>query len=378
MLLSSFYGVGILQRHAYIDALRGYAILGVVMVHASQSFPGLHWAYKAFTNQGQRGVQLFFVASAFTLALSWHARNDGPIPFFIRRFFRIAPMFWLAIVFFVALNGLAPSHSAPNGIGWPHILATAAFLHGWHPETINSVVPGGWSIAVEVTFYLLFPFAIFLLRSWRSTVLAVVFSFVIARLLNPLPASWWPDEERYLVETFAYLWFPNQLLAFLVGILVFHLSRELNGKIPRLFLEAGVLLCVALVLQAPFGLRFKGFYELLFGGITLCLALGAGGWLATRPVRWLGTISYSGYLWHFAILGTLSALGLSSELVSNPVPPGPSFLIFFATLLAMTAAMSALTYRHVETRGIELGRTLADKFAQAHARATKVKEVDVG
>ena len=36
-------------------------------------------------------------------------------------------------------------------------LSTAFFLHGLHPEAINSVIPGGWSIAVEMTFYLFFP-----------------------------------------------------------------------------------------------------------------------------------------------------------------------------------------------------------------------------
>src|SRR5579872_2655088 len=89
----------------YIDALRGYAILMVIAVHTSQAFPDLPIElFKVFA-QGARGVQLFFVTSALTLSMSWVARNEGASEFYTRRIFRIAPMFWVAIIFFVWLNG---------------------------------------------------------------------------------------------------------------------------------------------------------------------------------------------------------------------------------------------------------------------------------
>jgi len=49
---------------------------------------------------------------------------------------RIAPMFWLAIPFFLLLTG----KGAP---AW-EVATTALFVHGFHPQTVNSVVPGGW------------------------------------------------------------------------------------------------------------------------------------------------------------------------------------------------------------------------------------------
>lgn len=359
-----------MQRYAYIDALRGYAILGVIMVHAAQMVPGLEWPFLPFASAGARGVQLFFVASALTLMMSWHARNDGAIPFFVRRFFRIAPMFWLAIVFFVGLDGFAPRYWAPNGIGWLHVFATAAFLHGWHPATITSVVPGGWSIAVEMTFYLIFPLLMLLLRSWWSTVLAILLSVVLARLLSPLPASWFPDQAPYLNGAFVFLWFPNELPVFLVGILVFHLSRDVRGRLPMVTFEVGAAIGVALILLAPFVSIPRQpllVYALMFGAVALCLSQGAGRWLIGFPIRWLGTISYSGYLWHFAILGILSALqervGINPFGINDPVHSWPYFLFFFAMLLGMTAALSALTYRYVEKWGIAFGRNLAAKLS---------------
>ena len=50
-----------------------------------QYFDDLPGAVRTLADQGARGVQLFFVASAITLCMSWEARRDGAIPFYIRR-----------------------------------------------------------------------------------------------------------------------------------------------------------------------------------------------------------------------------------------------------------------------------------------------------
>ena len=129
----------------------------VIAVHTSQAFSDLPNSLSKILSQGARGVQLFFVTSALTLSLSWVARNESAANFYTRRFFRIAPMFSIAIVFFLWLNGTAASIYAPEGIGVRQVLMTVLFVHGFWPDTITSVVPGGWSVADEVIFYALFP-----------------------------------------------------------------------------------------------------------------------------------------------------------------------------------------------------------------------------
>src|SRR5262245_32766165 len=79
-----------MPRYAYIDALRGYAILGVISVHTSGAVPHLGGRLRDLATSGQYGVHLFFVVSALTLVMSWHARSDGTYRFYIRRLFRIA------------------------------------------------------------------------------------------------------------------------------------------------------------------------------------------------------------------------------------------------------------------------------------------------
>jgi peptidoglycan/LPS O-acetylase OafA/YrhL len=79
----------------------------VIAVHASQYFSDLSPGVLALANQGARGVQLFFVASAMTLLMSWNARGDGAGAFYIRRFFRIAPMFYISVPIFLILHRCA-------------------------------------------------------------------------------------------------------------------------------------------------------------------------------------------------------------------------------------------------------------------------------
>jgi peptidoglycan/LPS O-acetylase OafA/YrhL len=83
----------------FIDALRGYAILGVLMVHSGGFVSASSPFLTNFMALGKSGVQLFYIASALTLCMSWEFRKKHeayPVRnFFIRRFFRIAPMFYV-------------------------------------------------------------------------------------------------------------------------------------------------------------------------------------------------------------------------------------------------------------------------------------------
>ncbi len=355
-----------MERYDYIDALRGYAILGVIAAHVSQQVPGLEWPFRALADQGARGVQLFFVVSALTLASSWHQRKDGTGPFFLRRFCRIAPMFWLAILVFLVLDGFAPRWWAPGGIGWPEVVETIFFVHGWHPQSINSVVPGGWSIAVETAFYLVFPLMMLFIRSWWAAALAFLACYFALRLLNPIAFNLWPEQPQNLRAEFVFLWLPNQVQAFLAGLLVFHLSRRLAGCIPRYALETAIASTIALLLAAPFlpvrPSLVVPFYATLFGVIALALSLGAGGWLIGRPIQWIGTISYSGYFWHFGIIGALQALavryGFNPLDLSNP-SHGIAHAIFLFLLIAPISLLGAsLTYHFVEKPWIAIGKAV--------------------
>jgi peptidoglycan/LPS O-acetylase OafA/YrhL len=365
------------QHLAYIDALRGYAILGVIAVHASIAVRNLEWATRLIAEQGARGVQLFFVVSALTLMLSWRERGDGVLPFYVRRVFRIGPMFWLMCAFFIAVevSQVPMKFWPPLAISWPNILATATFTHGLFPQTFRSIVPGGWSIADEMTFYVLLPLLILTLRSWRTTLLWIFAAACLSMLLAALAhfGELFPSLDRETVEQFVFLSFPNQFVAFLAGILVFHLLRAFPCPAPRSALRAGLVVSVAVMVAIPFladALRVElahtiyvlpMVYALPFALCTWCLAKGGGGLLVNRVTRYIGKVSYSAYFWHFPALGLLDHYGLSS--FGTAVPGWVHFLAIFVGAVVLTVGISSLTYRLVEEPMIQVGRQLATSIA---------------
>jgi peptidoglycan/LPS O-acetylase OafA/YrhL len=90
-----------IKKLDYIDAVRGVAVLLVILVHTLTFLDrgGLNSIFRIGVEQGRMGVQLFYMASAFTLfySLAYRSKEESfsSVKFFIRRFFRIAPMFLL-------------------------------------------------------------------------------------------------------------------------------------------------------------------------------------------------------------------------------------------------------------------------------------------
>jgi exopolysaccharide production protein ExoZ len=294
-----------------------------------------------------------------TLMTSWSRSNDGTAPFFVRRLFRIAPMFWLALIFYV-----------PPDAAWWKIAMTATFTHGLHPETIyTEIVPGGWSIADEALFYLLFPVVAATITSWRRAACLLAASLVISiaaeRYLFTAIEYAFPNLDSDLGHTAVFLSFPLQAPAFATGIFVFHVLEKRPELRPWTVQALLIGAISALALQCAIGNPHNlQRYDLLFGAVAIALALGAGRWLVNGAIRYLGKISYSVYLIHFTMLAP--AARTASLVTEQPV-------LKFGLMLAVTTALSALaasvTYYLIENNGIRLGHAVARRIANDHKPA---------
>ena len=96
-------------RLDFIDCLRGVAISGFVLVHTGQIIDGLPPRLASLWRDGGMGVELFFLLSALTLATIYRHRPRNVTTFLIRRFFRIAPMFYLGAAFYRDSTAPAPA-----------------------------------------------------------------------------------------------------------------------------------------------------------------------------------------------------------------------------------------------------------------------------
>lgn len=290
-------------------------------------------------------------------------------------------MFWIGVAFFVWMEGFGPRYFAPNGIGAIHVALTTIFMHGWHPETFTSVVPGGWSIAVEMTFYLLFPVIVFFIRGLLSAVIGLVLSIALAKAA--LTFFWakrthvWPGVSDDLISTLLNLWFPNQIPVFMVGFLVYFAIRDCGGRVPLWLsrtvlcgaIAAAVTLTFILKTVTILGHRLDVYsyavYGICFGVIAFCLAEGAGMWLVNAPIRFLGKVSFSAYLIHFAVLQSGFGVPFIRSLYHEGNSDGPMFFVaYFPFLVAVTGALSSVTYRFIEQPMIALGNRLISQHGR--------------
>jgi peptidoglycan/LPS O-acetylase OafA/YrhL len=378
-----------LTRYRYIDALRGFAFLGVLTVHASQgeALP----VGGRIADAGQFGVQLFFLLSAITLLRSValrSARERFPIRnFFVRRLFRIGPLFWSAIVFYFLVNGSEAQFFAPNGLGPWHYLSTALFLHGWGVTSFNSVVPGDWSIAAEMTFYLCLPFLASRITSIRSAISLSFCSLVAAVILNGLMAHvlgrLLSPGERYLVPQFLFYWVPSQLPIFLVGFAAYHclnneaITQWLASSGRAACFVAGAICVLVGLAHGPIDFRMPRdvclavAFALAFVLVVLALHVRPFVVMVNSSTCGLGVISFSCYITHFAALKVVKHLFRPVRFtVASPHLAGVlHFIAIWMAALIITVLASVLTYFLIEKPGIKLGNRIIRSWEGARETA---------
>ena len=214
------------NKFAAVDAARGWAIFLVMLVHSISIVPELPYPVRKIAVFGWYGVQLFFITSAFTLLNSWYkdARpfKDKISHFFLRRFFRIVPMYYTGVVIYYLVR------PPQNGFNFEQLIISLAFINAWSPmwmPTIEdgwSVVPGGWSISVEFCFYFCFPFlAVFAISIKRSLILFIASLLLMIISYNLGSVFYSPIYGIQATELFLFFWLPNQLCIFAIGFIAF-------------------------------------------------------------------------------------------------------------------------------------------------------------
>jgi peptidoglycan/LPS O-acetylase OafA/YrhL len=342
------------KKFDYIDAIRGLAIFMVIVLHTAQYgtlIPST--LLNRILSNGARGVQLFFVASAFTLFLSYNNRKqeqNETFNFFIRRFFRIAPMYYLGILFFSLVTDKATTGS---------VLSNIFFIHGLHPDWVAQLVPGGWSISVEMLFYCLVP----LMVKKINTLNKVIYLFIGAVVFNYLFQSifsHYSDSKTW--ENFLFLSFPNHFPVFAFGIAAYLLIIKKDHQV-----GAKPLIFLALLLTAHV-ILVNVFSNIVLSGVAFMVLLIS---LSKRQFKilvnpffsYLGKISYSSYLVHFAVLQGLERLHFVNFLEVSNLPTGIiNYSIRFALVLGSTIVIASFFYRFVELPMQKIGRNIIKLF----------------
>lgn len=354
-------------RFAYIDTLRGLAALYVLLYHLTLGpnppLPVPEWG-GWFIRVGGTGVSLFFVASAFTLCGSMRSRSGDPgalREYAIRRFFRIAPLFYAWVVLSWLRDAVVLGVVHP----WWRVLLHTTFTFNFVPGEEAAFVWAGWTLGVETVFYLLFP----TLYRWASSIpRALLLVLAAIGLVEAYPFLTASVPALHAVRgMFGPFGFFKMLPVFASGILAFHVhDRYIRGRKP------GALVSLALVLGA-----YAAYYGLLWGYLgswqngmlflqgpiyaILLLGLSIVPWtlLVNRVTVFLGVISYSVYLNHPTILWVLERV--FRRIYALPLPVAVQFWTCALIGVSCVVAASMLTYRLIEQPGMRLGSWIIER-----------------
>lgn len=379
-----------------LDGLRGIAVLLVVFMHMFVWMRGMvSPASAAILGQtedvwgfGTTGVELFFVLSGFLLfmpyarALLGLKRFPSTRKFYTRRVLRIVPAYWVALLITIVagMQTFLPALAPANGIGWQNFLLHFLFLHNADYQVDFSMNSVYWSMAVEAQFYLLLPllamFACNLVITGRTRLLRIL--VVAALLLTPATQVFiWvlsitsPGlyEHRNIFDVPAYS------ILFLTGMLcsvAYIKLTEANGKvgwlhvgdattIRRLCAIGALTVIIYIVLVRALGdkgLMLDGggtlfnslfAYHLLalaYGCLLLAAVLGKSFWrlvLSSAPLRFVGLISYSIYIWHWPLYQHVIV-----PLVGHVHSDALRALAFFALVLLVVIPVGYLSYQFTE------------------------------
>jgi len=369
----------------FIDCLRGIAIIMVIFNHADWYLPKMHSYAQTISNFGQMGVQLFFVVSAFTLCLSMDRRNDSSEnlkTFYIRRYFRIAPLYYVGIPLYMLYFGVVVPYIEGNSIGianWytlPNILANISFTHGFVPgDANNRVVPGGWSIGTEMIFYLIFPFIFLLYRKYKNNDLALSLIPFVGLLISIIAINTMHifatevihyDNFKYFKQNGKFLYFNIlcQLPVFLMGMTLYFSAKHFRkstrwDKAALLFSFTGFG-SIAIIFFACYTHRISilpflpaiafFFLFLLFKEVPS---------LSNKILARIGQLSFSIYLFHFifAFEGSRFLYQYLQGYASTEI----IFLLNVMLTIILTSGVAVLSEKYVEKPGIELGKRLIKK-----------------
>jgi exopolysaccharide production protein ExoZ len=343
------------MRLGSIQFLRMFAALLIAYLHAigTQVYtpPGFQEDMARGINEFGIGVDIFFVISGFIIALT-AGSYDGwrqSLHFLKKRFIRLNPVYYIALLLFLAVNfhHMWKTHIPGYGSFLKAILLLpVADTIGWLP----SVMPVAWTLNFEWYFYILFALAIAIPIKNKHWFLILLCSALVA---------------CYAIAgvTASRVWFITNpiMLEFLMGIAIFLWYRRSTPP-PRIaygLLIGGVALALYDILR---GTTFvNDVYGTAEGRIALlrmlhmgipaallvagCLFLEKNGLLAplwnNRYVQLLGNASYSIYLIHYITYSALAALFLRLGPVLN-INLSISLWFLIATVSGI------LFYRYVE------------------------------
>ena len=301
--------------------LRGIAALLVVQVHFLNNLI-LRDVLKTniitdfFKIWGDFGVDIFFVISGFVMARSLENQQSF-WEFFLRRFYRIYPLYFISVIFLLAIHYVANSWDFSTIF----LVKTFVLFPTFHHSDISMFLGPAWTLCFELLFYFC-----------CSISFISFFSAIKSRSLIVILALFF----------FSFI-FSNLFLMFLYGIICWKCYKLLPSEIFTTIIIILVLSYIVIIQCIDISLHTQlNSKRWLYFGIPALIIVSISSKLNLRNsfLEYLGEISYSIYLSHMAL--TVHVYGKLAEVVYMP------FIVHFVLIIIISIIVGIIFYELFE------------------------------
>ena len=303
-----------------LDNLRAFAIIMVMLFHYPRWFPHPAW-FPNFLKFGWTGVDLFFVLSGFLISSQLFAqiKKEGSFSmkdFYIKRFFRIIPIYYFVLALYFLFPVLSDDQLLPPL--WKFLTFTQNL--GFSDFETHRSFGVVWSLCVEEHFYLLLPATLLLLlkTGWfkkAGVLLLILFAFgFLMRLYGwyevYIPQSNGIENRALWIEA---IYYPTycRLDGLLVGVAIAGFYNYLPTLFSRFSKYANGLIVLGLLILTTAYFLFTnsiGFGRSIFSFPMVSIGFGCMVLGAIMPTSFL-------YKWKSAVLSMIAKLSYSLYLI---------------------------------------------------------------
>lgn len=369
---------------SYLNGFRGYAAFWVMAAHCA-IWGGVKGAW---IPNPKIAVDIFMVMSGFLMAYTVMQRESiepftkpsSWLRFYVRRYFRLAPAYYVALFAAVVLAGpflggyaelraLNPEHwgssnthnTALYSFNAANIISHVTFVFGLIPKYVSSTGLPDWSLGLEMQFYLIFPLLYVGMRRFGHIpvcILLVAFtgmSMVALRGVFPEPSFILLKLHLFLIGMLLCEAFhqtgvdsrrriANALFAFALSFI-----QVRTYRLEAITLIASISIIISLEVNAPAVKRLNCALRAVLGN---------------RLTKFMAEMSYSVYLVHGFFLAILGAY-LYRQPAYAALAQWERFVILLILVTIGTYSLAYLLDRFVEQPGIRLGKKLAKGISPA-------------
>ena len=340
-------------KETYIDALKGIAMLGVILIHCGGNrLPGI-WG--EIGSLGRNGVQLFLIITGY---LNWksldkfYINNNRTIKnYFLwirKKIFKLLPLYYITLIVWTFKGGQSYYIASEGHITICNFIAHLLMIHGLFPHYANSILGVEWYLGSIAIFYIVCPILHKFFPKTRDRLVLLLCSLMFSWLYIKYGCNHLPQIDDYVYRDFICVYsFPAQFPVLILGTLLTDMAENVKASQCKENILWGYCLCILSMIMLIAQVKGKNtiflitsdqmcaiwFLLLFFSFQYVTIPI-----LNNKIIRMMGEYSYYIYLLHFLIISFLSERSMKIY-VGNEIL---NFVIYYFIIVLISFVLAII------------------------------------